>query len=391
MPAAVASQPANVRVRTLRGIIKSWTATVRTFFLPALAVGAFSYTIWHVKRTSTVTPQTAPLVEPARTPYKSAVAGVGLVEPCTENIQVAAIVPGTVVEVAAAVGDRVDAGDILFRLDDRQRHSQLAVREAELAEAQATLQRWQHMPRAEDLPPIDARVRKSQADLALRQDQLRRTRELVAARALTEQDLVEREQSCRAAEAELAEAQAELARMKAGAWEADLAVARTQVAQAKSLVEQARTEVDRLVVRAPIRGTVLKVDVRPGEYVGTPPGKPLVVLGDTDTMHVRVDVDEQDLPRFHPGMPGQGFVRGDAEHPLPLRFVRVEPYAEPKRNLTGAGTERIPTRVLQVIYAIESAPRPVYVGQQLDVFLDRQSANPFHDATRAEAIASSEF
>jgi multidrug efflux pump subunit AcrA (membrane-fusion protein) len=168
----------------------------------------------------------------------------------------------------------------------------------------------------------------------------------------------------------LTQAEAEDARLRAGAWEADLAVARSQVEHSRQLVEQARVELDRLVVRAPIGGTVLKVDVRPGEYVGTPPGKPLVLLGDIDVLHVRVDVDEQDLPRFSPGMSGRGFVRGDANTPLTLRFVRVEPFAEPKQSLTGAGNERIDTRVLQVIYAIDSPPRNVYVGQQVDVFLD---------------------
>jgi multidrug resistance efflux pump len=343
---------------------------IRKLLLPLLAVAAFSYMVWHVASTSTATPQTEPLVEPARAPFANVVAGVGLIEPRTENIQVAAVTAGTVLEVAAAVGDVVAPGDVLFRLDDRQRKADLAVQEAQLAEAQATLRRWEQMPRAEDLPPSEARVRKLQADLTLRQDQLQRTRELVAKRILTEQELIEREQAYSATQAELNQAQAEDARLKAGAWEADLAVARTQVERSRQLVEQARVELDRLVVRSPLRGTVLKVDVRPGEYVGTPPGKPLIILGNLEQMHVRVDIDEHDLPRFQPGMPGRGFVRGDAQQPLALKFVRIEPYAEPKRSLTGAGNERIDTRVLQVIYAIESSPRPVFVGQQIDVFLD---------------------
>jgi multidrug efflux pump subunit AcrA (membrane-fusion protein) len=348
----------------------------RGFILPLLAVAAFSYAVWHVASTSTATPQTDPIVEPARSPFNNVVAGVGMIEPRSENIEVAAIVPGTVVEVAAKEGDEVAAGDVLFRLDDRQQRAQLAVQEAQLAEAQSTLQRWKDMPRPENLPPLEARVRKAQADRDMHYDRLRRTRELVARKALTEQDLVEREQAYLAADAEFAQAKADLAREKAGAWKADLAVARTQVKRAQSLVDQARVEVDRLTVRAPIRGTVLKVDVRPGEYVGTPPGKPLVILGDLERLHVRVDVDENDLPRFAPGMPGRGFVRGDAEHPLALEFVRVEPYAEPKRSLTGAGNERIDTRVLQIIYAIQSPPKSVYVGQQIDVFLDRTTAEP---------------
>jgi len=73
-------------------------------------------------------------------------------------------------------------------------------------------------------------------------------------------------------------------------------------------------------------------------------------------------------------MKGRGFVRGDAGQPLTLKFVRIEPYAAPKKSLTGAGNERIDTRVLQVIYAIEASPRAVYVGQQIDVFLDGQGS-----------------
>ena len=50
--------------------------------------------------------------------------------------------------------------------------------------------------------------------------------------------------------------------------------------------------------------------------------------------------------------------------------VRVEPLVVPKKTLTGENTERVDTRVLQVIYAIGETRQPVYVGQQLDVFVD---------------------
>ena len=54
----------------------------------------------------------------------------------------------------------------------------------------------------------------------------------------------------------------------------------------------------------------------------------------------------------------------------PLEFERVEPYVIPKKSLTGDNTERVDTRVLQVIYSLDVTDRPVYVGQQLDVFID---------------------
>jgi multidrug resistance efflux pump len=117
---------------------------------------------------------------------------------------------------------------------------------------------------------------------------------------------------------------------------------------------------------------VLQVNVHPGEFVGAPPGQALVVLGNVHTLHVRVDIDEHDVPRFRPGAAARASVRGNAAHEYALRFVRVEPYVIPKKSLTGDNTERVDTRVLQVIYAVDGASeeRPLYVGQQMDVFID---------------------
>ena len=116
---------------------------------------------------------------------------------------------------------------------------------------------------------------------------------------------------------------------------------------------------------------MLQVNVRPGEYVGTPPSQALIVLGDiSKKVHVRVDVDEHDIPRFKMGAPAKASLRGSPETAYPLEFERVEPYVIPKKSLTGDNTERVDTRVLQVIYSLDVTDRPVYVGQQLDVFID---------------------
>jgi hypothetical protein len=42
----------------------------------------------------------------------------------------------------------------------------------------------------------------------------------------------------------------------------------------------------------------------------------------------------------------------------------------PKRSLTGDSTERVDTRVLQIIYKVERDDLPLFIGQQLDVFID---------------------
>ena len=63
-------------------------------------------------------------------------------------------------------------------------------------------------------------------------------------------------------------------------------------------------------------------------------------------------------------------VRGDAGVKTPLSFVRFEPFVVPKKSLTGDGSERVDTRVLQAIYSIDGVDAPVFVGQQLDAFIE---------------------
>jgi hypothetical protein len=95
-----------------------------------------------------------------------------------------------------------------------------------------------------------------------------------------------------------------------------------------------------------------------------------MVLGDVEHLQVRADVDEQNAPRLQPGQTATAYLKGDTTQPIELMFVRVEPYVVPKTSLTGASTERVDTRVLQVIYSFKRPEdRPVYVGQQVDLFV----------------------
>ena len=73
---------------------------------------------------------------------------------------------------------------------------------------------------------------------------------------------------------------------------------------------------------------------------------------------------------------------------LPLEFVRVDPYVIPKRSLTGDNTERVDTRVLQVIYSLRTEGKPIYVGQQLDVFMDVGDGEPAAEQPSATPVST---
>ncbi|HKB02590.1 MAG TPA: HlyD family efflux transporter periplasmic adaptor subunit [Gemmataceae bacterium] len=339
-------------------------------FLPILALVALGFAGRHVVVGDQEPPKLPPPVEPARSPFAGAVAGAGVIEPLTENISVGSPLPGVVVEVFARVGDEVAAGQKLFRLDDRQPRAERDVRRAMLESANVTLSKLRAMPRPEELPISEARLREAQAGLADAREQFTRADRGYRTVAVSEDERFRRKNAVATAEAQVARAEAELKLLREGAWKPDLTVAEAQVAMAESQLRQAETELDRLVVRAPVRGRVLQKNVREGEYVGVPPGQPLMVLGDVTTLHVRMDVDETDIGRFRADLPGRAVTRGANKRELSLRFVRVDPFVVPKRSLTGLGSERVDTRVLQVIYAVDGSDPGLQVGQQVDVYLD---------------------
>ncbi|QYM78787.1 efflux RND transporter periplasmic adaptor subunit [Horticoccus luteus] len=264
---------------------------------------------------------TLPAAAAPTSPYAVTVAGAGLVEANTENIVIATPLPGLVTKVFVALGDQVEAGMPLFALDDRGLRADLLARRAAIPVAQSQLAQAKYL-----------------FDLAA---------SLSASQAMSTEDRETRRFALQKAQAELAQAEADV---KAG-----------------------ELQLDRLVVRAPIAGEILQLKIHAGEYA-TPASptageQPLLLLGDVSPLHVRVDVDEFDAGRLTPTAPATGFLRGRPDHPIPLTFVRLEPYVLPKHSLTGSSTERVDTRVLQVIYRFDPHQTPAFVGQQMDVFI----------------------
>jgi len=151
----------------------------------------------------------------------------------------------------------------------------------------------------------------------------------------------------------------------------DLEIARARMESARATVAQTQSLIERLTVRAPIAGTVLQVNLRAGEYATPTAATAPLLLGSVSEVQVRAEVDEQIAPRVKPGNRALGYLKGESTNGIPLEFVRIEPYVVPKRNLTGSSAERVDTRVLQVIYKFpNSVTRPIYVGQQLDLFIN---------------------
>jgi RND family efflux transporter MFP subunit len=288
--------------------------------LPALAAGLLAFALFSVLDRETRS-QAAPALAAPTSPFPGTVAGVGVIEPRSEEIAIGTHVPGIVAAVHVDPGQTVPAGAPLFTIDDRAARADLALAEA--------------------------RVRSAEVALADARDDSSRFQRILARDATSEAHATRKRFAVARAETELAEARAEVGRLA--------------------------TEIERLTVRSPIAGTVWRVDVRSGEYAPAgPTARPLLVLGDASILHVRVEIDQTDAQRVRPGSRAVGSLRGDGGRRAPLAFVRFEPLIQPKRVLTGDGTERVDTRVLEVIYALDPAALGAFVGQQMDVFVEAE-------------------
>jgi multidrug efflux pump subunit AcrA (membrane-fusion protein) len=305
----------------------------RRLLLPVIGVLAALGAAYSVARTQPRRHRTDPPSPPPVSDFAKTVAAVGLVEANSENIAIGTPLAGVVGRVFVKVGQSVKSGDPLFALDTRQLLADLAVRRQALAVAKS-------------------RIRVARARLEDLQRQLDFAESLTDKRAISAEELTQRRSVVQTATAQLDEARAE-------------------ASAAEAQVRAVETEIERSTVRAPLDAQVLQVKLHVGEYApAAVTVTPLILLGGSRPLHVRVDVDEHEAWRVRPEAAATAHLRGDASVKTSLHFVRFEPFVVPKKSLTGDSTERVDTRVLQVIYRIDRQDLPLFVGQQMDVFID---------------------
>jgi HlyD family secretion protein len=341
------------------------------YVLPILAVAGLVFAINRVVEARRPGPTAEPIVEPPTRPTSvKMIAGSGLVEARRENIPIGVNIPGVVTEVFVKKGEKVKVGAPLFRTDDREFNSMLAVREAELASSQAQLHKLIASPRPEDIPPAKAAAQEAEARMADAEAALARTERLFQRQMIAASDYDKDRYAYYAAKATYAKAKADLEKILAGSWKEDIEIARAAVQLAQSQVQSIKTSLERLIVRAPMDGEVLQLNVRLGQFAAMTWKEPMIVLGDSKRLHVRIDIDEPELLYFSKGAEAIATLKGRPNIRFPLKFVYVEPYVIPKQSLTGNNSERVDQRVLQVIYELpDDRPLDVYIGQQVDVYM----------------------
>lgn len=287
--------------------------------LPLFALIGFIFAIISVLNRK-IDPIREPIINPPETIFKNTVAGIGVVEPKSEVISLGTELAGIVRVVHVKIGDKVKKGSPIFTLDERDIDAQINALKAALDSSKVQLK---------DAETQFALIKNMGNSNAVARDDFNRRKY---------------------------------------AYE----LASTRIIETEALLQQAIITKDRLTINAPIDGEILFLNVRPGEFAATGSlNDPLISMGDTSTLHLRVEIDQENANLINPNSPAIGIKRADIKTPKILKFVRFEPFIKPKKNLASAG-QRVDTRVLQIIYMLENSETLPFVGEQMDVFIERK-------------------
>lgn len=263
-----------------------------------------------------------PVLQVASSPFKESIAGTGIIEPQSEIIAIGTTMPGIVTKIYVEVGQKVKKNAPLFTIDSRDAIVRFNAEKAKMAYEIAVLNESKH--------------------------QLQFYEHVEDKRAISSEDMVRRKDQVAIHEARVQEVQATL--------------------------DIIAMEINRLTVKSPIDATILRISTHLGEYAPTGVlSNPLLIEGNTDIMHVRVEVDEANAQGFTSKAKAVGFLRGYNAKKIPLEFVRVEPLLTSKKSLSNQSNELEDTRVLIIIYSFHNESINAYNGQQMDVYIDHEN------------------
>lgn len=223
------------------------------------------------------------------------------------KIAVGAKVMGRVAWIGVEKGDSVQQGQVLVRLEDSEFRAQVNQAQANLAAAEARLDRLRTGSRPEEKLKDKAAVIQAEANLKNAEAEYQRTESLyrsgVSSKAELDRALAQRDSA-----AALVQAARQASTMTdIGPRREDIRAGEAEVQQMKAARDYANTQLAATEIKAPVSGTVLQRIVERGEMVspsafgGSGARTSVVDLADLTDLQVELDISQTDFARLKPG------------------------------------------------------------------------------------------
>ena len=300
----------------------------------------------------------------------------GVTEPRSRTLQIVSELSGTLRAINVQAGDHVYQGQVLAVLNNEIQQAGVDLAQASLDRARAEFTRLQNGDRPEERGVAKAQLDEAEAALRLAEFERRHVDQMVGQNAVSDRELAQADYSLALARARREAAGHRWELSVSGARGEDLRRAEAAVREAEAQLDAAQALLARTVIRSPIDGLVIYRFREPGETVFTDVPTPILSLGDRRELHVRVDVDEIDVGRVHPGQAVYATAPAFGARRFTGRIVHVEPTLGRKNFRTNLPTERVDTRVQEVVVALDQAEEVPLELQMVVWFCDDASQPP---------------
>jgi HlyD family secretion protein len=297
---------------------------------------------------------------------ENAISAIGRIEGASFEIELRPELTGRITEVLAREGQTVEAGQVLLRLDDRQYRQEVALADAELALAQARLERLVNGAHKQQRLEAAALYHAKMAELEQAKKDWQRVRDLAQSKVVSQQEVDDKWARLSSLEKEVEAAKARVELLEAPARPDEIHIDEAHVQAARARLELAKVQLERTQLRAPRKGQILKADIEPGELVGPTSAEPALMMADTSSFRVRAWVEELDAPRVRVGMTAVLTADGLPGEKLVGRVSRLSPRMIRKEVTSDRATEKYDTKTREIWLDLE-AHSPLVIGLRVDI------------------------
>jgi HlyD family secretion protein len=276
-------------------------------------------------------------------------------------------VQGRIVELPIEEGRYVKQGDLLARLDDDDYRQQVSVDEATVRAREAELDLALAGSRTQEIQEAKQNLVDAQADLELKQQELRRRRALLPEQGVSREDVDMVTTEVKRARATYERVKQHYGQIVEGTRKEQIVVNRANLQLAREMLEMSRVKLGYTVLKAPISGVVLVRQAELGEVVV--PGTPVVTVADLDHLWLRGYVSETDLGRIRWGQPATVHTDTFPQTTYPGRVSFISSEAEFTPKSVETHKERV-TLVYRVKIDLDNPNHELKPGMPADAVIE---------------------
>lgn len=342
------------------------------FFGGVIVLASIAGAAWALQATSREANGTSAPPPPPSLSAKRAV-GFGYVDTPNGMVRIYPSQPGKVVKIEKREEDgEIDAGTVLFRMDDTNARAQLEAAKAALAAAEQQVgeirNQMEQLPHKIKAQEFAVEVKKQEIEAAkIQRDQIQR----LADKSLADKERLELAKIAIAGleKAQAAE-EAKLAALRSINFDASIAKAEQDIKAKKALVDQAQYVLDECTVRTRVKGTVLRTLINENEMLGPNPQMPAVIIAPSGTRIIRAEIEQEYAGRIKLNQTARIEDDTRVSDIWKGKVIRISDWFTQRRSVLVEPLQFNDVRTLECIIELDPSTPPLKIGQRMRITLE---------------------